>query len=44
MRDWRVLYEIDEEKHEVLVVDIWTTPICRQISTGTVLVRVDLDD
>ena len=22
MRDWRVLYEIDEEKHEVLVVDI----------------------
>ena len=22
MRDWRVPYEIDEEKHEVLVVDI----------------------
>ena len=22
MRNWRVLYEIDEEKHEVLVVDI----------------------
>ena len=22
MRDWRVLYEIDDEKHEVLVVDI----------------------
>jgi mRNA interferase RelE/StbE len=22
MREWRVLYEIDEEKHEVLVVDI----------------------
>jgi mRNA interferase RelE/StbE len=22
MRDWRVRYEIDEEKHEVLVVDI----------------------
>ena len=22
MRDWRVVYEIDEEKHEVLVVDI----------------------
>jgi mRNA-degrading endonuclease RelE of RelBE toxin-antitoxin system len=22
MRDWRVLYEIDEGKHEVLVLDI----------------------
>jgi mRNA-degrading endonuclease RelE of RelBE toxin-antitoxin system len=22
MRDWRVLYEIDDAKHEVLIVDI----------------------
>jgi mRNA interferase RelE/StbE len=22
MRDWRVLYEIDDNKHEILVIDI----------------------